>query len=305
MLWRAWAYPQRETTGTDSLLPKSHHNQSNCLLNRLLDYRAQEKYYGLIVERYMKFCAASGSGLELERQFASLSLSLSKSPANKSSPALLPSKPASSVSAERDVHLSQDKELTMLHLSLRKLREGLLASSRIDAFSTQAYMFSIRATILTKQPTAYRPALLYLLFSIHPRCPLSAPEYHEFSTYLILDLACRMQDLGGAFAVRRRCGLRDRRVDAVLRALVHDHWWLFWRMKRGVDGYQARLMEWADEAVRVHALKCLGRAYMKVEVEYLEKVAGGRVWEELTKVNGVGWEKGADGMVVIRRARGS
>ncbi|KAH9826825.1 hypothetical protein Tdes44962_MAKER09935, partial [Teratosphaeria destructans] len=40
----------------------------------LNDHRAQEKYYNKIVDRYMKFCAASGSAEDLEKAFASLSL---------------------------------------------------------------------------------------------------------------------------------------------------------------------------------------------------------------------------------------
>ncbi|KAI9840592.1 MAG: hypothetical protein M1830_007929, partial [Pleopsidium flavum] len=95
---------------------------------------------------------------------------------------------------------------------------------------------------------------------------------------------------------------RDRRVEMVLGALVHDNWCVFWRMRRAVDGYKKRLMEWAEDGLRVHALKCLGRSYLTVEKGYVERVAE-RAWEELREENGVGWELDGE-KVVVRRAKG-
>lgn len=63
----------------------------------------------------------------------------------------------------------------------------------------------------------------------------------------------------------------------MLRALVADNWVLFWKMKRAVDGYQRRIMEFAEQGMRVHALKCLGRGYMSVERRYVEQCAD-RKW---------------------------
>src|SRR5579862_2708074 len=231
----------------------------------------QESYYSKIVERYMAFCAESGGGSELERQFASLSMQAgtvaedeasSKQPTTVASPAAIA--PTNAQTTE--------KTLSTLLLAMRKLREGIVASSRNDDFSTRAYIFSICAAILMKHMESYHPALLHLLHIIHPSHPLSATEAHEFIGYLLLDLSCRQQDLAQAFAVRNHYKYSDRRIDAVLRALTHDNYHLFWRARADVDGYQGALMGFAEEEMRMLALKCLGRAYLGVEREFLVQV---------------------------------
>lgn len=83
-----------------------------------------------------------------------------------------------------------------------------------------------------------------------------------------------------------------------MRALVADDWVVFWRMRRSVDGYQRAVMEWAEKRVRVHALKCVGKAYMRADKGYVERCAD-RKWEELV-TDGVGWEE-EGGVVLIRR----
>ncbi|KAF2396254.1 hypothetical protein EJ06DRAFT_500759 [Trichodelitschia bisporula] len=268
---------------------------------RLNDPKLQENFYNKIVERYMKFCAASGGGDELDRQFAALTLSPSSLlpppqqptptdfvPRLDATPAPLPNPPPS-------------PELQTILAAMRKLREAIRATKRTDAFAQRAYVFLIRAAILARAWEAYAPALLYLLQGIHPRTPLSGPELREFAVYYLLDLACRQGDLGKAYAIRMRYGLGEGRVDGVLRALVSDDWVLFWRMRKRVDGYQRCLMGWAEEGVRLHALKCLGRTYFSAEKGFIEKMVE-RDWGALV-TSGVGWELQDDGVVVIRRVR--
>lgn len=87
-----------------------------------------------------------------------------------------------------------------------------------------------------------------------------------------------------------------------MHALVQDNWTQFWRLKRGVDGYQRAVMGWAEKGVRVHVLKCVGRGYLSVDRAWLESVTE-RAWEELVQ-DGVGWELVGD-KVIIRKPKGS
>lgn len=104
--------------------------------------------------------------------------------------------------------------------------------------------------------------------------------------------------------------MRDANVDGVLRALVHGEWGAWWAAKRRVDGYVRAIMDMGEARVRTQALKCLARAYLSVEREYVEKVAG-RSWEELSKKDGIGWElvpavegnTSAKDMIIIRRVK--
>jgi hypothetical protein len=246
----------------------------------------------------MSFCSQAGRSDELLRRLSSLHLETPSdnpaAPPNSSTPN--PPAPPSDPQASKD--------LSVLTMAMRKLREAIVATSRTDTFSTQCYIFITRLSILLKHHESYHPALLYLLRTLHPKLPLSSTELHEFASYLVLDLACRQGDLAAAYAERNKWALRDAKVDKVLGALVHDDYWAFWRVKRAVDGHRARIMEWAEEGVRVQALKCLGRTYFTLEVGFVESVAGGRSWEELVKRDKVGWELQGK-KVVIRKVKGS
>lgn len=244
----------------------------------------------------MKFCAASGGAEGLEKAFAELSVkdatsSLSIDSASNARPGL----PHRASSTDRP------NDMPNILLAMRKLREGILGSRRRDQFAQRAYMFIIHASILSKHWESYQPGLLYLLYEIHPRTPLSIPELQEFVGYRILDLACRQYELGDAFAVKLEFKHRDRKVAVILKSLLHDDWVRFWRMRRAADGYQRSIMDFASERIRLHALKCIGKSYMSSDKAFIERT-GDAAWDELVK-NGVGWELQENGNVVIRKAK--
>jgi hypothetical protein len=131
---------------------------------------------------------------------------------------------------------------------------------------------------------------------------LTRVEHQEAAGYLVLDAACRLGDLAQAYALRQAHGVVDAKVDAVLRALATDDWVRWRRARASVDGYKARLMGFADERMRTHALKAFGRAYLSVSREFLETQLMSS-WGELKQRDGVGWE--LDGSrVVIRKVPG-
>ncbi|KAH7400522.1 hypothetical protein DE146DRAFT_788095 [Phaeosphaeria sp. MPI-PUGE-AT-0046c] len=294
---------------------------------RLNDFKTQEIYLNRIVERYMKLCALNRE--QLDRLFASVSslspsltssfssLSISKAPNTTTNPGGLGSSkyaPASTSTTTTTTtttttaltststlpptpQLSIDELATVLQ-SLRKLREALTASTRTDLFARRAYYFNIHVAVLCHDWESYLPALYSLLRTLHPSSPLPPHDLRDFVGLLILDQVCRQADFAGARETKLAYGYRDRRVEAVMRALVADDWVVFWRMRRGVDGYQRAVMEWAEKRVRVHALKCVGRAYMRADKGYVERCAE-RGWEELVE-DGVGWEEDG-GVVFIRR----
>jgi hypothetical protein len=186
-------------------------------------------------------------------------------------------------------------------MAMRRLREGILGSRRRDAFAQRAYMFIAQASILTRSWESYQPTLLHLVHSIHAQTPLSPLELRDYVGYMILDLACRQNELVQAFALKVKFAHQDRRVAAILKALVHDDWPRFWRIRRAVDGYQRALMGFAEERMRLHVLKCLGRSYLNADRVFVERSTDAK-WEELTK-SGVGWQLQDNGVVVIRKPK--
>ncbi|KAK7519617.1 uncharacterized protein IWZ02DRAFT_421706 [Phyllosticta citriasiana] len=277
----------------------------------LNDFRAQESYYNKIVERYMKFCAGAGGADKLEKQFEALylandasatpsapvSVKLSMNPSTKRDP-------SQTLQAPSIASRNSSVELEMILSAMRKLREGILSSHRVDRFAQRAYIFIIHASILSRAWESYLPALLHLLLAIHEHTPLTTSEFNEFAGLHILDIACRQGDLATAFRKKSKVeyGYHDPtgRVDNLLKALVMDDWVTFWRLSKRVEGYQKRIMEFKEEDIRLHALKCIGRSYFNAEKCFIEKCTG-RAWEELVKLNGVGWQLQEDGEKVVIR----
>ncbi len=124
-------------------------------------------------------------------------------------------------------------------------------------------------------------------------------ELQEFAGLHVLDLACRQNNFGEALQVRKQWAVTDERVEGVVKALVRNDWIEFWRLLKAADGYQRRLMAWAEEGVRQHALKCIGRTYFTVEKAYVEHAAG-RSWEDLVTKDGVTWELEGETAIVRR-----
>jgi hypothetical protein len=155
----------------------------------------------------MTFCTDAGKGDELLRRLGDLSISTEKTlPSLPSNPGMRPS------NIDANLDAGGQKGLSTITMAMRKLREGIVASNRVDSFSIQAYIFCIRLSILVKHMESYHPAILHLLKRMHTVLPLSKADLQEFVGYLVLDLACRQNDLAAAYAMRptSRCqGRRD------------------------------------------------------------------------------------------------
>lgn len=271
---------------------------------RLLDHKNQERYYTKIVERYLSFCSDAGDRQALLRQFASLSIAKERASSSGTDASLPSTTTGSTASSASSSAFPQPntKDLSVVLMALRKLREGIIASKRVDDFATQAYLFNVRTAVLVKHSESYHPAILHLLRAIHPKNPLTSVELREVTGYLVLDAACRRGDLAEAFALRNRYHLRDPKVDSILRALVRDDFIAFGRIRGSVDGHKAKFLEFSEDAMRRHTLKAFGRAFLSVDADFLERATGSK-FRELVEKDGVGWH--SDGTrVVIRSIKG-
>ncbi|KAI1342576.1 hypothetical protein F5Y15DRAFT_309282 [Xylariaceae sp. FL0016] len=268
---------------------------------RLLDLKTQERYYTKIVERYMTFCSDAGERDELLRRFASLNLSYREDELPPTIPSADSSPAPRGASVAPSTTPNNTKDLSDVLSALRKLREGIVASQRFDDFAIQVYLFCIRLSVLVKHAESYHPAILHLLRRIQPRHRMTTVEMNEVVSYLVLDTACRRNNLSEAFALRHRYSLKDGKIDAILDALAHDNYIEFGRIRKKVDGHRAKLLEYAEEGMRKHLLKCFGRTYMNVDLAFLESCSDS-TWAHLTSEDGVGWELDA-GKVVIRKPK--
>ncbi|KAM0433253.1 hypothetical protein ACHAPT_004126 [Fusarium lateritium] len=197
---------------------------------------------------------------------------------------------------------SNTKELQDVLMALRKLREGLVASKRADEFSCQAYIFSIRLSIFVKHPESYHPAILHLLRFISIWHDMPHGEIAEIASYYALDAACRRRNLAEAYTIRKDFKIKNRKLDTILGALAHDNYVAWQSIKYKVDLPFIKLLEWADDDMRLHTLKCFGSSYLNVDLPFLE-FSTGRKWDELKEKDSVGWELDEDKTVTIRRIR--
>lgn len=294
----------------------------------LLDIKTQESYYHKITARYMQFCTQYSKNLN--EAFASLSVdgstSASADPTRNppvrpvQTQSLRPTTPAYSARQTSATRTSTQNMagpnpadgLSIILTALRKLREGLLATSHTVAspvFSQRVHVFNIRLAILALHPPSYHPSLRYLLTVLHTKeHPLPASELREMMVYHILDTALREGDMNKAHALRVRAkasyGIVDRNLDTILKAVVWDDWPLFWQIRSKVDGYIRAIMHWHLDVIRKSTLKAIGRAYMKCDVLWIVQGAtGGEMsWEELVEKEDVGWSRDGD-TVHIRKPK--
>ena len=251
------------------------------------------------MERYEHLDAEAGWADSIDEAFASLSLDGVSERLSGNSKHTTPGKgPSERLPQETS---KSPRELSIILMAMRKMREAIVASDRRDIFASRSYIFIVRATILMKHMESYHPALLHLLHKLHPSTPLTVSEQHEMVGYYVLDLACRQNDLAAAYQVRRRYEYKDIKIEAVLRALVHGNWHVYWKIERQVDIYQKQLIEWGNAGMKDRALKCLGQSYLSVEKSYVEEVAQ-RTWEEMGKKSNVSWQLEGE-VVVIRRIK--
>ncbi|WEW55091.1 hypothetical protein PRK78_000519 [Emydomyces testavorans] len=271
----------------------------------LLDVRAQESYYRTIMDRYAQFCKDNSGNLDAA--FASLPRNPSDD-ATKNPPVNFPQKPDPKKQSTQPIPQAA-KELSILLVSLRKLREAILATAAKTPvpFSQDVHIFCVRTALLAAHPPSYYPPLERLLKHLHTRAnPLGTSALSEFITYLILDYACRQGNLTAAFQLREKAkakiAYQHDLVDHVLSALTHDNWVLFWRAREHGDGYVRSLMDWAADSMRLRALKSIGKSYLTVELGYLIESCTGRkngcTWEELVQKQGLGWKKEEDKVII-------
>ncbi|EAW09636.1 uncharacterized protein ACLA_038470 [Aspergillus clavatus NRRL 1] len=274
---------------------------------KLLEHIAQKDYFESIKQRYMDFCARHSNNLT--NAFASLPTNASADatrnpPASRSQ---VSSKPTGQTGP------SPAAELSTLLLSLRKLREAVLATaSKVPvSFQQQVHVFSIKLSIRAKHPPSYFPSLRYILETLHSTShPLPESELRDIISYLILDYACRQGDMTAAFELRAHSRIQyafqSDDVDRVLAALTHDNWIVFWRVRQQVDSAMRAVMDWAEDRVRRHALKAVGSAYLNVHVDWIvEGCTGDKkqwTWEHLVDKEGLGWQLEGD-KVIIRKPK--
>ncbi|KAF8444232.1 hypothetical protein BGX38DRAFT_738127 [Terfezia claveryi] len=273
--------PPRDASGGHGLVSKGD--------TKLLSPTAQSSLFTEILEKYTPFITSISS--------------LPRGPLSTKVPP-----------THRTQHIDAHTATTQtLLLTLRSLREALLATSRLDHFAKDVYVFTARTAILVQHKESYLPSLLHLLHNIHLNNPLTEKELAEFAGYYVIHLACVIRDFNEAYIIRKQFRLRSdgdanstwADVDAILRALVRNDYWSWAKLRDKVGVRMRRLMEMGEEVILKRVVGCLGKTYFEVEIGWVERMMGIEAEEVRRRVEGAdGWEicgEGGEGRVVVRK----
>ena len=270
------------------------------VVHSLLSLEAQDKYYDEILRRCVK----------LQDKFPTSCSNLSEVFDGLN---LLGQPPGSADTKRHEEHaLSiiakvgsvQSVEVSVITQAMRKLREAIVATRRIDdEFACRAYVFMIRATILLQYHEAYHPALIYLLRSSQTQTSpfIQGDLLRQLVEYQVLDLACRQRDLPSAYQLSLQHGLRKSKTFILLKAMARGDWVLHRKTTDTLDRFQRCMVQVSSDVVLQHALSCIGKTYLQIEEQYLQKWFR-RSLNELPAEQKVNWSSNAD-MVIIRQIK--
>lgn len=272
----------------------------------LLDFKAQEDYFGHIRSAHRRFLQNTATPNDLSHSDDDLSQGLERIRLTNSN-----SKPASApaLPERRTQAPPPPPSKDTLLFSMRKLRESLIATHRADEFALEVYLFIIRFAILQREPESYHPSILSLLWNRELSSgPVREMARKEVAGWLILDLACRQEDMASAWdtyfdyiGVMVR-GDGGEVIGTVLRCLVSDDWYAFWTLKAKLDRYQSALVGFADGRMKKLAVGCLRKAYLKIDMGFVHR-ATGSLWKVLKQEEVVGWEEEGD-VLIVRKTKG-
>ena len=155
--------------------------------------------------------------------------------------------------------------------SLRKLREGIIASGRNDAFSQTVFTKTARFAILLNHAESYLPCLTYLLsYSIH--------EMEEY--YLLHLLSLSLSEY-----VHARVGFSRRFyfADQVFRALAQGNYVKWTTLRERADKWQAALLDRSAPLTR--AMETISASYMGLKCDVLDSMFG-TAWRDVARTKG-------------------
>lgn len=263
---------------------------------RLLNPRVQEDYFDHILSRYTHLHKSSEDPVDsIEQGLLSMSL---KDQIDCEGWADFCSK-FSSKALQSPAQQPMDTSTVLA--AMRKLREGLVASSRLDVFSHQVYFFIIYATILIGNFESFHPALLHLIRVIFARSDIAKTQKDEFVGFYILDLACRQGNLRKAFETRHVYACNDQNINKLLMALVRGDWRLYWKTYEVMNVYQKKLLQASHEMMRQHTINCVSASYLSVRRDFLEEAARSP-WRDISRLTPKTWELDGE-QILVRRIR--
>ena len=265
--------------------------------SRLLALEAQEVYYETILNRSVQCWVPESFSSGLDENFAALKLEdhrANRCLTNEN----LRTKENLILDQIMQHEQHEAKDISMILQAMRKLREAIVATGRSDSFAQGVYMFIVQVSILLRHVESYHPALLHLLNRMHPGNPLDKGQLSEMLGYRILDQACRQADANAASFIKSQLTFHDGKINQVLHAITRGDWVAFWKAENSANIYQQRLLEPAKSRIRQHAVECLGKAYLSVNVHYVEKITR-MSWEALRNERQVKWS--LEGTIVTIR----
>ncbi|GAO47668.1 hypothetical protein SAICODRAFT_28060 [Saitoella complicata NRRL Y-17804] len=235
---------------------------------RLKDPKVQEEFWSTFIQaRYQAelFKLLAKEGDELSGALSELSLDVESGKAS-----------------------TGEKAVMGILADLRKLREGILASHRHDAFALTIYEANVRLAVLAGKAEHCLPALRGLVFG------LGREGRGEFEEMYLLHLVCSFE-FQEFYSTTAQLKLRKTLANHLAHALIHSNYISYWRLYTAANPYQRAIMRRAEPRMRERCLDVVGKVYYTVDVQDL-----GRWTNEAWR--GKGWRE-EGGKAVVREVR--
>lgn len=170
--------------------------------------------------------------------------------------------------------------------SLRKLREGIISSGRLDDFAIEVFETTVRYAILHNHSETYFPAMQYLQKTLYSRRSRGKSCRKELGQAKIGELLalhmCSINEYHEALEIGQAAKqLGDWDVTELIRTLMRGNWRKFRELRRHADLLQVHFLDKIAQDFSQSTLARVGAAYLVVDATWLSECCGEQWKEEL------------------------
>lgn len=188
--------------------------------------------------------------------------------------------------------------------SLRKLREALI-HTKVDDFSKEVFLFSIRISANIGHYQTYIPSINFLLDQNIDK--LTKEETREIATLLILHVLHFNRDFNLSIRLFYKYldAEKDQKILSVITSYMVDDYYTWTKLYNAeVDSSVLAMMRYGVKHMVQLIIDCFTSSYFNMDVHELERfLPNGVVYETLAKEYKAPWVQNGDNIVIRQRKR--
>lgn len=168
--------------------------------------------------------------------------------------------------------------------SLRKLREGVVASGRKDVFAIDVFERTVRYAVVANHVESYVPAMRYLITTLYPETRRKIHTGRAVLESLYLLHLLSTEDYLEFMNERATLDRRHCVADNILRAHVQGNWIALERLKQKITFLESKMLAQNFAKLADQAVSTIEAAYLAVDSSWLQRASGDQ-WKARMKNN--------------------